>query len=143
MGKVLNPKPWDGDENTPNSLGRLAAKMLRELSEPIPSGEYVKTTIDRVGKLSKLDYWRTFDLWYSKARKVEPYELEKITDAIELKNERDAANELRDLKARLMRLESALNAGDSNFHSPTIAHARELVRRLGGVGRPLDGRGCA
>lgn len=131
MGSKLNPKAWEVAENTPNSLGRLAAKMLRELSEPVPSGEYVKTTIDRVARLAKLDYWRTFDLWYLKARKVEEYEIEKLASALEAKNERDAANELRDLKFRLSRLESLLASGDSNFHSQTIDHARDMVRQLG------------
>lgn len=116
------------------------AKWLRELSEPWPSGELVKSAIDRAAKLSRLGYWRAFDIWYGKARKVEAYEIEQIANAIEAKNEKDGRNELRELKARLARIESLLASGDSHFHSPSIDHARELVRQLGGSGRPVAGK---
>jgi ribosomal protein L29 len=119
----------------------LGSKMLRELSEPIPAGEYVKTSIDRAARLAGLEYWRAFDLWYAKARKIEAYEIEQIAAAIQMKNEKEAANELRELKSRLLRLESRLASGDANFHSPSIDHARELVRQLGGQNRALAGIG--
>lgn len=137
MGKNLEAKAWEGNENTPKMLGNSAAKMLRELSEPRSAGEYVKTSIDRAAKLAGFEYWRAFDLWYSKARRVEGYEIEQIAAAIQVKNEKEAANELRDLKSRLTRLESRLASGDANFHSPTIDHARELVRQLSGQNRTL------
>lgn len=138
MIETLRTNHWESDENTPNLLGRSAAKLLRELSEPLPSGEYAKTTVGRVAKLAGLSYWRTFDLWYGKARRVETYEIEKIAVAIETKNERDAASELRELKSRLLRIESLLASGDAHFHSPAIDHARELVRQLGDKGRAVD-----
>lgn len=117
-----------------------AAKWLQELAEPRPGGEKVKVAIERAAKLAGLPYWRAFDVWYSKARQVETFEIDKIADAIKEKNERDARNELRDLKARIARMESLLASGDSHFHSPSIAHARELVRQLGGPYRPLAGK---
>ncbi len=138
MSNGLESKPWEFHENTPNSLG---SKMLRELSEPWPSGELVKVAIGRAAKLSGLTYWRAFDIWYCKARRIEAYEIEKIALAIAEKNERDGRSELRELKARLLRLESLLAAGDSNFYSPTINHARELVRQLSGSNRSLACRG--
>lgn len=113
------------------------ANWLRELSEPRAAGEPVKVAIDRAAKLAGLTYWRAFDIWYRKARQVEAYEIEQIANAIEAKNEREGRNELRELKARLLRLESLLASGDSHFHSPSIDHARELVRQLGGPYRPL------
>jgi hypothetical protein len=119
------------------------AKWLRELSEPWKDGEKVKSAIDRASKLASLSYWRAFDIWYDKARQVEPYEIEQIANAIQAKNERDARNELHDLKTRLLRLESRLAQGDPDFHSPSIAAARDMVRQLGGVGGPVAGRrGC-
>lgn len=119
------------------------AKWLRELSEPWESGEYVKTAIARAAKLSRLPYWRAFDIWYGKARQIEAHEIGQIADAIQAKNEREARNELHDLRTRLARLESRLAQGDENFHSPSIAHAREMVRQLGDLGRSMAGRrGC-
>jgi len=119
------------------------AKWLRELSEPWGDGENVKSAIDRAAKLAGLKYWRAFDIWYRKARRVEGFEIEQIAAAIEAKNEKDARNELRDLKARITRMESLLAQGDTHFHSPSISHAREMVRQLRDMARPLVGRrGC-
>ncbi|MGW1422713.1 hypothetical protein ACWAT4_21665 [Bradyrhizobium manausense] len=117
-----------------------AAVMLRELSYPWEPGEKIKVVIDRTSKLCRLTYWRTFDIWYRKARKVEDYEIAQIAEALRIKNERAAKNELHDLKLRLARLEASLSAGDADFHSPTIDFAREMVRPVGGKNRSLAGR---
>lgn len=115
-----------------------ASTMLRELSEPWTSGEYVKSAIDRAARLSGLHYWRAFDLWYRKARRVEEYELDQIREALRIKNEKAAKNELHDLKLRLARLESLLASGDADFHSPSIDFAREQMRSVGRMGRAVD-----
>lgn len=114
-----------------------AAVMLRELSYPWDSGEKIKAVIDRTSKLCRLSYWRTFDIWYCKARKVEDYEIAQIAEALRIKNEKAARNELHDLKLRLARLEASLSAGDADFHSPTISHTREMVRQMGGKNRSM------
>lgn len=107
-----------------------AALMLRELSYPWEPGEKVKSVIDRTSRMCRLSYWRTFDIWYRKARKVEDYEVAQIAEALRIKNEKAARNELHDLKLRLARLEASLQ-GDADFHSPTIDFARETMRRAG------------
>jgi hypothetical protein len=113
------------------------AKWLRELSEPWGSGERTKTAIGRAAKLSGLSYWRTWDIWYRKARRIRSWEIEAIARAIEAKNERDGRNELRELKSRISKLESLLASGDSHFHSPSIDHAREMARQLSDKERPV------
>jgi hypothetical protein len=116
-----------------------AATLLRELSEPWSSGEYVKTAIDRAARLASLTYWRAFDIWYGKARRVEEFELDQIRDALRIKNEKAAKNEFHDLKLRLAKLESALSASsDPDFHRPSIDFAREQMREFGRNHRPLD-----
>ncbi len=115
-----------------------AAMMLRELSEPWPSGEYVKSAIGRAAKLAKLPYWRTFDLWYRKARRIEHYEIEQIQEALRIKNERAARNDLHELKTRLAILESRLNAGDADFHRPMSDLVGQQLRPVGRGGRALD-----
>jgi hypothetical protein len=110
--------------------------MLRELSEPWASGERVKTAIDRAARLSRLTYWRTFDLWYRKARRIEPYEIEQIQDALRIKNEKAARNELQQAKNLLARLEARLNAGDSDFYRPDIDGLRAQTSGMGGRGSP-------
>jgi hypothetical protein len=114
-----------------------AALMLRELSQPWASGERVKSVLDRTSRLAKLNYWRTYDIWYGKARRIEPHEIEQIAEALRIKTERAARNELHDLKLRLTRLEASLSAGDSDFYSPTIDHTRDMVRQLGGQDRAV------
>src|SRR5580698_10027820 len=76
----------------------LASNLLRELSLPRPAGEFVKIAIDRAARLARLQYWRAFDLWYKKARTVEEYELDQIREALRIKNEKAARNELHEVK---------------------------------------------
>lgn len=114
-----------------------AALMLRELSYPWEPGEKIKGVIDRTARMCRLSYWRTFDIWYRKARKVEDYEIAQIAEALRIKNEKAARNELHELKLRLARLEASLSSGDADFHSPAIDFARDMVRQTGGKNRPL------
>jgi len=110
----------------------VASDLLRELSEPWASGERIKSVIDRTGKLAKLSYWRTFDLWYKKARTVEEYELDQIREALRIKNERAARNELHQAKLLLARLEARLEAGDSDFYRADIDGLRAQTAHMGG-----------
>ena len=97
-----------------------AADALRELSEPWPSGSYVKEAIGRAARSSGLSYTRCSDIWYRKARRIEASEAEAIAAALQKKRELEAKNELHDLKVRLARLEARLASTDSDFHRPTI-----------------------
>jgi hypothetical protein len=109
-----------------------AATMLREISLPWADGERMKSVIDRTARLCSLSYWRTSDIWYRKARKVEDYELVQIAEALRIKNEKAARNEFHELKLRLATLEARFNAGDADFHSPAADYARDVLRRYGG-----------
>lgn len=113
-----------------------AALMLRELSLPWASGERIKSVLDRTSRLARLTYWRTYDIWYGKARRIEPREIEQIAEALRIKNEKAARNEFHDLKFRLAKLEALLSTRDPDFHSPDIDHLRSLdsgARRVGGT----------
>lgn len=116
-----------------------AAMMLRELSYPWGPGERIKNILDRTSRMCRLSYWRTFDIWYRKARKVEDYEIAQIREALRVKNEKAARNELHDLKFRLARLEAKLStSGDPDFHRPDIDFAGELLRGTGRMDRAMD-----
>ena len=106
-----------------------AAEGLRILSEPWPSGEKTKVAIGRAARLAGLSYWRAFDIWYRKARRIEDFEATAIAEAIEEKNARDARNELSELRLRLSRLEAKLSQTDPDFHRPTIDIVGSQVRR--------------
>lgn len=104
---------------------------LRELSEPRPGGEYVKTAIDRAARLAALPYWRAFDIWYGKARHVRDFEREQVAAALAEKKRLETRNEVHDLRRRLEILESRLTQVDEDFHRETISQMRQQVRGLG------------
>ena len=118
----------------PNSVG-MAAAMLWELSLPWREGERKKTVIDRTSKLCRLEYWRAWDIWYRKARRIEAHEMQQIAEALLIKQEKAARNELHELKLRLAKLEATLNAGDADFHSPAVDYARDVLRQNSGEAR--------
>lgn len=115
------------------------ATSLRELGEPLHP---VKAAIDRAARAAGLPRWRTFDLWYGKARRIEPFEQAAVAAALDRKRREAARNELHELRTRLLRLESLMVQSDPDFHREDIAANREHLRALGGKGsvayRPGD-----
>lgn len=105
-----------------------AAEALRELSRPWSDGQKVKVAIDKAAKLAGLSYWRAFDIWYRKARRVETSEADAIAEALRMKNAKDTRNELSDLRLRLARLEAILSQTDPEFHRPAVDLHRTPVR---------------
>lgn len=93
---------------------------LRELAEPWPPGSKVKQAIERASRLSGLPYWRCWNIWYSKAHRVEAFEITAIADALERKRELEAKNELAELRLRFARLEARLLSTDEDFYRPQI-----------------------
>jgi hypothetical protein len=93
---------------------------MRELTEPRSVGDPVKAAIQRASRLSGLSYWRCFDIFYGKARRVEAFEITAIADALERKRELEAKNELAQLRLRLSRLEARLLSTDEDFYRPQI-----------------------
>lgn len=103
---------------------------LKELAEPRHSGEYVKRAIERAAAAAGLHYWRAFDIWYGKARRIDAHEAEQINEALRIKREKAAANEYHDLKARLAKLEAALLVqGNPNVHREGAVPSGFGVRR--------------
>ncbi len=104
-----------------------AANMLRELSYPWEPGQKIKSVIHRISKPCRLHYWRTWDIWYRKARRIEPHEVEQIKEALRLKNEKAARNEFHELKSRLAILEAALLSRDPDFHCEDVDVLRSIA----------------
>lgn len=105
---------------------------LRELSEPWQQGDKIKAAIGRAAKRCGLSYWRVFDIWYGKARRVDQFELDAVASALEQKRKADARNELHELRTRLTRLESLMAQADSDFFRPSLAAVSEQIRQVGG-----------
>jgi hypothetical protein len=110
----------DGDDAV-----RLAGEALKTLAGERLAGVPVKRAIETAARLAGLDYWRAFDLWYGKARRVEQFEIDQIGDAVEKKDREDARNAIRRMQTELARLEARLTAGDEAFHSPFLDALRQ------------------
>lgn len=115
-----------------------AALMLRQLSLPWADGERMRSVLDRTARLARLTYWRTSDIWYGKARRIEPFEVEQIAEALRIKSEKAARNEFHELKLRLAKLEASLSARDPDFYSPDVDYLRSLARRSSPKDRAMD-----
>jgi predicted phage-related endonuclease len=111
---------------------------LRELSEPWERGDRIKAAIGRAARAADLSYWRAFDIWYGKARRIEPAEADRIAAALARKSEERARNEFHELRTRLLRLESLLVSTDPDFHRPTVDQVRKQRGQFGGTDRTLD-----
>jgi hypothetical protein len=72
--------------------------------------------IDRAARRAGLSYWRAFDIWYGKARRIEQAERASIAEALEHKRKEATRNELHELRLRLARLEAILAGKDPDFH---------------------------
>lgn len=126
-----SPQSVGSDTRTlPKSLG-AASSALQELSDR-KIGEPVKTAIDRAAKRAGLPYWRAFDLWYGKARRLEIFEADQLADALDKKRREDARNELRNLKLRIAALESRMAQTDADFHRADIDALRFAAGAGGG-----------
>ncbi len=119
----------------PKNVGREIADELRALAEPRRHGEKITVALDRVARLCGFEYWRTYDLWYRKTRRVEEAERTAVKAALEKKLTEAARNEFHELKTRLAILESRLNQIDPDFHRPTLDAAFAQMRGLGRVDR--------
>lgn len=87
---------------------------LKELAEPRPVGDLIKTAIGRAARAAGLSYTRAFDVWYGKARRIDDTEARRIERALQEKHEEEARNELHDLRTRLLKMESRLAAEAAN-----------------------------
>lgn len=103
--------------SSPNSVGSDFSQALQELSKPWPDGDRLKRKIERAARAAGLHYWRAWDIWYRKARRIDAHEAAQINEALRLKREKDLANELHDIKAKLAKFESSLRVqGNPNIH---------------------------
>lgn len=117
------------------------AIALKELSGPSMRGDPVKAAIDRAAKAAGLHYWRAFDIWYGKARRIDAHEADAIRAALQSKREDEAVNEYQQLRTRMLQLESMLVRSQPHLDRATLAAtgAGESGTRTGagGVHRAL------
>ena len=107
------------------------SELLKELAGPGERGDRTKAAINRAARLAGLDYWRAFNLWYGKVKRVEAVEADAIRDALRVKREEAACNDIYKLQLQIEQLKSRLVQTSAN-----IDRARLNPPRLsGGEGR--------
>jgi len=113
-----------------------ASRLLRALAPPA-DGHNVKSRIASAAR--KLRSWspaRVRDVWYGDGRvRLRADEMQALRTAARAVEERAAANELAELRARIARIEAVLVASDPDFHRPEIDALRDMARR---PHRPVD-----
>jgi hypothetical protein len=90
------------------------ADALKELAEPRPVGDTIQQAIVRAARAVGIEYPRVFNIWYGRARRIDAHEAALIEQALNDKREKAARNELHDLRARLLKMESRIAAENSN-----------------------------
>jgi hypothetical protein len=115
-------------------MSKEMALALREVAGPITRAEKVSSAIETVARRVGITYWRAFDIWYGKARRVTPDECAAIESALERKRNEAERNELHELKIRLAKLEARLATTDPDFHEQSIAGMRAAFAPAGARG---------
>lgn len=118
----MSQKRW---EARMNALALEAADSLRQLAgrRPDTESDSVQARIGRAARAAGFSYWRTFDLWYRKARRIDGTEMDAIRaarDAARATSEQQALeahwHEYNVLKERIARVEAALE-----LHASAVA----------------------
>lgn len=112
----------------------IASEMqssLRLIAEPIHAGDSIKAQIGRAARRVGFDYWRTHDLWYARARRIDAVELEAVRARVNAKQEAEINAEMAAFAARLARLEAMLVGQDEEFFSEDLRAARHQMDVVG------------
>ena len=104
------------------------AAALRELSLPWIAGDKVKAQIARAAKSAGLSYWRAFDIWYGKARRIPESERRRIAEAVEHKRKQAARNEMHELRLRVARIEVLLERALAHLDRSSPSQDRKKDR---------------
>ena len=106
-------------------------ELLRALSRPHGEGEKVEAIIDRTARIAGLSFSRCYEIYYGRARRVEPEEIARIELALDKKTRRDARHELSELRLRIEILEARFAQTDPDFHREDINAMRQGMRSGG------------
>lgn len=82
---------------------------LKQLAGGGDRDDRIKAAIERAARSAGLSYGRAFEIWYGRARRIEPHEKTTILTALTEKRMADERNELHALKLGLARLEARLS----------------------------------
>jgi hypothetical protein len=105
-----------------------ALSGLRRLAEPRPAGDRVKSAIARAARRAGLTYWRAYDIWYGKARRIDADELSAIVAAGTAKK-REARDDLLNLAEDFSILAERVSRVDPEMAGPFADAMRDVAGR--------------
>lgn len=130
----MSQKSW---EHEMTALTQEMQDGLRAVAGP---GGSVKERISRAARRAGLSYWRTFDLWYGKARRIDAHEIKAVRAKQDQEEALRAETDelLAALSERVALLEAALAARDEE-EAQERGQAQRGPRVLvdGVLGRPV------
>ncbi len=109
------------------------AAHLKKLAAPIERAEKIDAVISRAARLAGLSYSRAFNIWYGKAKRIEPEERTAILSALTKKEIADERNELHALKIAHVRMESRLNQMEAALARAASAGDVETIASALGI----------
>lgn len=109
------------------SSAREASALVRQIAEPRPVGDSVKSAIGRAARRLGFSFSRTKDIWYAHARRIHAEEIDQLRGQAARREAALAVENLLVLRNRLIQT-------DPEFHRDTIG---ALERALASVGRPV------
>lgn len=104
-----------------------AQQGLRRLA-PACDGDNIKSRIGKAARAAELSYWRAFDLWYGKARRIDADELVRIRDA-QCKCAKEPENDLAAIASDFEALAERLAKVAARTDRVTADHLRLLASR--------------
>ena len=111
------------------ALALEAANGLKALAGPPMVGDRVKAQIARAARAADLSYWRAFDLWYGKARRIDAHELDAIRTA-RLRRAESRSHELTSLATDLEALAERVARLAARSGGQEAERARLLASRV-------------
>lgn len=125
----MSHKLW---ETRVTALACEITDSLKLIAPPM-EGANIKARIARAARLTGLSYWRTWDLWYGKARRIDAHEADVIRTARRRRAESSRVDELTsiatDFEALAERI-AVLAARSSREEADRARLLAERVRRL-------------
>lgn len=119
-------------ESVVTALALDVSRRLRALAEPRPVGDRVKVAISRAARAAGLPYWRAYDVWYGKARRIHADEIQAIR-AAELARSKGASRELYALARDFEALAERASRVDPEMVGPWADAMRDIASRARSV----------
>ncbi len=116
-----------------SALAFEIADSLKLIAPPTEGGN-IKSRIAAAARVTGLSYWRAWDLWYGKARRIDAHEADAIRNAKKLRGEQ-SAHDLQAVAVEMEALAERLTALAALSGRKEVDRARALadrVRRLAG-----------